>query len=167
MSTIYIGADNGISGSWSIFLDSGDSVFFKTPVIKCLSYTKEPQHIHRIDWQVLQDKLANITNWDEAIALIERPLVNPRMFKATQSALRSLEATIIVFELLGIDYSYTDSKCWQREFLSSAVLGHDEMKKASKEVGLQMFPEHKEMILKHGDADGLFIGRFCQMKYGK
>jgi len=152
----FIGIDNGISGSIGIIeekLGTVKSAFIATPVIKCLSYTKEPQHIHRIDWRELAENLPK-TN---VIALLERPLCNPRAFKATQSALRSLEATIIVLEMLDIPYSYCDSKEWQKEFLSSAVIGHEDMKKASMQVGLELFPSNGIFIKRHGDADGLLI----------
>lgn len=99
----YIGIDNGVTGSIGIITVKGGSkysAFIKTPVIKCLSYTKEIQHIHRIDWNVLKDNLPT----ENTTVLIERPMVNPRAFKATQSALRALEATIIVLEMLKIEY---------------------------------------------------------------
>lgn len=162
---ITIGFDNGVSGSVGIIEDNGASIksaFIPTPVIKCLSYTKEPQHIHRIDWRALLENLPK-TN---AIAFVERPLVNPRMFKATQSAMRALEATIIVLEMLDIPYSYVDSKTWQQEFIASGVIGHDDMKKASMEVGLQLFPSNGAFIKKHGDADGLLIAEWGRRKGG-
>jgi len=162
-STYFIGIDNGISGSIGIIeekLGTVKSAFIATPVIKCLSYTKEPQHIHRIDWRTLIENLPRVN----AIALLERPLCNPRAFKATQSALRALEATIIVLETLDIPYSYIDSKEWQKEFLSSAVIGHEDMKRASMQVGLELFPSNGIFIKRHKDADGLLIAEHLRRR---
>ena len=159
MTKHYIGIDNGVTGSIGIIEIKGAvklSSFSKTPTIKCLSYTKEAQHIQRIDWGVLVNNLPQT----DVIALIERPMVDPRAFKATQSALRSLEATIIVLEMLDIEYSYVDSKTWQREFFSSSVIGHDELKKASKEIALKLFPSNGNFIERHGDGDGLLIAEY-------
>lgn len=156
----YIGIDNGVTGSIGV-INTDDittwSSFIPTPVIKCISYTKEVQHIQRIDWRDLLENLPR-----PSIALIERPMVNPKAFKATQSALRSLEATIIILEMLGISFSYIDSKTWQREFFSSAVIGRDDLKKTSMNIGLELFPSNGLFIKKHGDADGLLIAEYLR-----
>ena len=162
---IYCGIDNGVTGSIGVITtnDNGTtSAFIETPVIKCLSYTKEPQHIQRINWRHLVENMPKA-----GIVLIERPMVNPRAFKATQSALRALEATIIVLEMLDLQYSFIDSKEWQREFISSAISGHDEMKKASMKIGVILFPNNESFIRRHGDADGLLIAEFCRRKYSR
>jgi hypothetical protein len=161
----FVGIDNGVTGSIGVIEYNGvtkKSSFIKTPVIKCLSYTKEVQHIQRVKWQELVENLP-----EAEMVLIERPMVNPRAFTATQSALRSLESTIIVMEMLGLKYEYIDSKTWQREFIASSVMGHDEMKEASKQIGLKLFPSNGNFIEKHGDADGLLIAEYCFRKYGK
>jgi len=59
-------------------------------------------------------------------------MVDPHRFVATASALRALEATLIVIEMLNLEYTYIDSKEWQCEFISSAIMGHEKMKEASK-----------------------------------
>lgn len=162
-SKFFVGIDNGVTGSIGVIEERRGSVlsaFYPTPVIKCLSYTKEKQHIQRINWRYLLEHLPK-----DAMVLIERPMVNPKMFKATQSALRSLEATIIVMEMLDLSYDYVDSKTWQREFIASSCMGHDEMKSASKEVGLKLFPSNGIFINKHGDADGLLIAEYGRRKY--
>ena len=159
---IYIGIDNGVTGSIGTITDSGLSAFIETPVIKCKSYTKEVQNTHRIDWRELFNNLTH-----NAVALIERPMVNPKAFKATQSALRALEATLIALEYCKIEYSYIDSKEWQREFFSSSIIGHDDLKKASFEIGLKLFPNNEYYIRKHGDADGLLIAEYLRRKSAK
>jgi hypothetical protein len=157
----YIGIDNGVTGSIGI-IEGDKHAFIATPVIKCVSYTKDIQHIQRINWRELLENMPK-----ESIALIERPMVNPRAFKATQSALRSLEATIIVLEMLDIQYSYIDSKTWQREFIASSIIGHDDLKKASMQIGLKLFPSNGIFIKKHKDADGLLIAEYLRRQQSK
>ena len=159
----FIGIDNGVTGSIGIITikrATVSSAFIKTPVVKCESYTKKVQHIHRIDWRGLLENLPM-----DSFALIERPMVNPRAFTATQSALRALEATIIVLEMLGIPHNYIDSKEWQGEFIASGIIGHDKMKEASKKIGLKLFPSNGRFIERHGDADGLLIAEYARRKY--
>ena len=158
-----IGVDNGVTGSIGIIYTNDTSDFFLTPVIRERSYTKKTQYIHRINWVALKDILSGVGV--NSLAYIERPLVNQRAFAATGSALRALEATLIVLEMMDIPYVYIDSKTWQKEFISSSVIGHDKMKKASKDVGITLYPWHKDKIEKHGDADGLLIARYGAKSY--
>ena len=159
-----VAIDNGISGTVSVIdTEKWTSSFCKTPIYKTLSYTKKPQHIHRINWNEL---VANLPKSD-ALVVLERPLVNPRMFTATQSALRSLEATLIAVEYLGLDYIYMDSKEWAQEFLSSALIGKEQMKKGSMEVAIKLYPNHRSKIEAHGDGDSLLMARYVMLKQEK
>jgi hypothetical protein len=160
--TIYCGIDNGVSGSIGLLYPNGANYFVLTPVVKELSYTKEKQFIHRINWKELR---ANIPPM--SFVLIERPMVNPKAFTATSSALRALEATLIIVEMLECEFIYIDSKEWQREFIASSVIGHDNLKEASKKIGINLFPNHTTKITKHGDADGLLIAEYGRRKYGE
>jgi len=163
----FVGIDNGVTGSVGVVTETNGSplsAFFDTPVVKCMSYTKEKQFIHRIDHKKLCEYL-KIHDPDITEVYIERPMVNPRAFKATQSALRALEATIIVMELMGFEYFYIDSKEWQREFFASNIIGHDDMKDASAREGMRLFPNNESFITKHGDADGLLIAEWARRKF--
>lgn len=161
---IYVGIDNGVSGSIGIIFPNGDSRFIKVPVHTEQNYTKKKANISRIVaselFVFLQD---NISNGNNVFCAIERPMVNPQRFVATTSALRALEATLIIVELLGIPYQYIDSKEWQRELLPKGCKG-DELKTASKDIGIRLFPNHKELIEKHKDADGILIAEYCKRK---
>ena len=157
-----IGIDNGVTGSWAVLnITNGKSSFVKAPIKKVRDYTKEEQHCNRIDWQ---DLAVNVPS--DSIAAIERPMVDPKRFVATKSALRALEATLIVLEMLDIPYEFIDSKEWQKEFLSSSLIGHKDMKIASKEVGIKLFPQHQSKIEKHGDSDSLLIALYYKQKRG-
>jgi hypothetical protein len=162
MSKTFVGIDNGVTGSIGVIHPDGKSSFLETPVIKVPSYTKKKQFMHRIDWAGLNQNLP-----DDSVVVIERPMVNPGAFMATASALRALEATLIVMEMRGLEYVYIDSKEWQSEFISSSIIGHKEMKDASKRIGIQLFPNHTSKINKHGDADGILIAEYARRKYSR
>ena len=161
ISKTFVGIDNGVTGSVGIIYSDGTSTFIPTPVYKTQSYTQKEQFIHRIKWEELLNILP-----PKAFVLIERPMVDPHRFIATASALRSLEATLIVLEMLGLEYTYIDSKEWQGEFLSSSNLGHDALKEASICVAINKFPCLKEEIVKHKDGDGILIAEYARIKYG-
>jgi hypothetical protein len=89
-------------------------------------------------------------------------MINPGRFKASISAVRCLEAMLIGLELYEIPYQYCDSKQWQKELLPAGIKGPIELKSASADIGTRMFPEHKELIWKHKDADGLLIAEWAR-----
>ncbi|GAH84395.1 unnamed protein product, partial [marine sediment metagenome] len=110
-----------------------------------------------------------LRNWDSEDdglirVFIERPYVNPQGFKATASALRCLEATLIAIEALGLSYQYMDSKEWQREMLPLGLKGTAELKKASVDIGCRLFPQYAEQIRKHKDGDSLLIAEYARRK---
>lgn len=157
----YIGIDNGVSGTiGSIYGDYAE--FIKVPTKSEQNYTKKKANITRINIKSLMDYLRNFIN---PVVIIERPMVNPKRFKATTSALRALEAVIVVLEMMGIPFQYIDSKEWQKELLPSGIKGSPELKKASLDIGCRLFPNFKEEIEKHGDADGILMAEYCRIKY--
>jgi hypothetical protein len=159
---IWIGIDNGVTGSIGVLDSEGRSYFYLTPTKVELNYTKQKQNITRIDWMKLRDLLVFK---DSCMALIERPLTGGYGFKALNSAMRSLESVLIVIEHLGIPFNYIDSKEWQRKLLPHGIKGSTELKKASLDVSSRLFPEHRELIKKHKDGDGLLIAHYCKLQY--
>lgn len=157
-SKVYIGVDNGVTGSIGILAPDVQE-FYHTPTKSELSYTKEAKHITRIDSVKLLELLKRY-NTGNMLLLIERPMVNPGRFTATLSAMRALEATLIVIELLSIPYRYIDSKEWQKAMLPSGIKGSDELKKASKDIGCRLFPEFKDLY--KSDADGILIAEYAR-----
>ena len=99
---------------------------------------------------------------DRFVVAIERPMINSTRFDASLSARASLEAMLIMFDFLVISYTYIDSKAWQKQLLPINIKGSPEQKLASKEVGCRLFPEHKELITKHKDADGILIALYAK-----
>ena len=158
---IYIGIDNGVSGSiGAVDSDGGaGAVCFKTPITKCLNYTKSKRFISRIDIGKMAVILTNLGLHNLAFVLLERPMLNPMRFQASVSAMRALEATLIRIESLGLAYSYIDSREWQKALLPSGLKG-PELKLAGIEVCKRLFP--KLELPKGCDADGVLIAEYCR-----
>ena len=155
---IFVGIDNGVSGSIGIITETG-ILYFKTPIKRELNYTKTKKWIHRIDKLALQTILQNNIQKEKVIIGLERPMVNPGRFQATTSALRALEATLIVLEELGYSYRYLDSKEWQKVLLPKDLKG-EELKEASLSIGKRLFPSIDFKGFK--DADGLLIAEYLR-----
>lgn len=159
-SKIWIGIDNGVSGS--IGWVGANTGFIKTPTFSCLNYQKsKAQTIARVSTSRLEDFLLDLAAKARVIVLLERPMVNPKRFAATASALRALEATLIVIEKLELSFTYCDSKAWQKMLLPP-VKGAANLKRASQQIGSQLFPKLKSQIVEHGDADGLLIAEWAK-----
>ncbi|MBT7928475.1 hypothetical protein HN682_00965 [Candidatus Peregrinibacteria bacterium] len=157
---IYIGLDNGVSGSIGIVKDNGRYNFYKVPCFVEQNYTKAKGNISRIDHKAFH-KLLKPYSKKTCKIFLERPMVNPGRFKATVSALRALESCLIVVETLGIPHEYIDSKEWQKAILPKGVSG-DELKKASLDIGCRLFPKRKTRITSHKDADGILIAEYAR-----
>jgi len=155
----WVGIDNGVSGSVAILDDEGDCQYYPTPIKNELNYTKTKQWVHRVDVVKLLEIFEPLKGGN-VIILLERPMVNPGRFKATTSALRALEATLIAIEFSGLSFAYCDSKEWQKVMLP-AGLEKEELKKASLDVAKRYFPNIK---LKK-DGDSLLIAMYAKQKF--
>jgi hypothetical protein len=151
----YIGIDNGTSGSVGIIGPEGTK-FFSMPIFTELSYTKEKKNITRINTEILKSNIMFLTN---PIVLFERPMVNPGRFAATLSAMRALEATLIIIEQLGYARMYVDSKEWQSVMLPNGLKG-EQLKVASKDIGKRLFPQFATAYKK--DADSILIAEWAR-----
>ena len=160
---VFIGIDNGVSGSIGIITEDGESKWVPTPTKSELSYTKAKQNITRIEGNLLYDLFESYKGENVSV-LIERPMVNPMYFKSTLSAMRALEATLIVIERCGFSYSYIDSKEWQKGLLPTGLKGSEQLKPASLQIGKRLFPniDFKKFI----DADGMLIAEWARRKFG-
>ncbi len=162
---IYVGIDNGVTGTIGVVFPDGTSRLIKVPVHKEQNYTKKKGNISRIKggelYLFLDDCVA--PGVIPVFCAIERPMVNPKRFTATISAIRALEATLIVVEMLDLPYMYIDSKEWQKELLPKGCKG-DDLKPASRDIGCRLFPQHREIIEKHKDADGILIAEYLKRK---
>lgn len=169
MKTCWCGIDNGVTGSISFINEDPETGYYKTefmltPVISQLSYQKtKVKHMNRIDFPKLFGIMKEHKEWSDRMVIgIERPMINSTRFDASLSARASLEAMLIMFDMLEVPFTYIDSKSWQKMLLPPNLKGSPEQKKASMDVGCRLFPEHKELIIKHKDADGLLIGLYMK-----
>ncbi len=160
----YVGIDNGVTGTIGIINGRFGDDFIKTPIIRQQDYTKKKKNISRIDVVKLQQYLTdNVIHSAQCLCIIERPMINSTRFNASISAARALESTLTILETIGLPYVYIDSKAWQRFLLPNGIAG-PELKKASLDIGVRMFPHFKELITHHGDADGMLIAEYARQE---
>lgn len=168
MYTHFVGIDNGTTGSIGVVnVDGSYSAYCSTPTKKAQNYTKEKKEVTRIDVDALEQTLKP---YSSGYVFLERPMVNPMRFVATVSAVRALEATLIVLEKLKIPFEYLDSKKWQHLLLPSGIwkvstttngrvvqkADSKTLKKASKDVVTRMFAN----VEISGDGEGLLIAEY-------
>lgn len=164
---IYIGVDNGTTGTIGWVGEHLAPGMLETPIKTEQSYTKAKKNITRIDYNALEiwfkEIIRGIESKSDVLVVIERPMINPMRFQASISAARSLEATLILIEQLGLPRMYIDSRQWQKALLPQGCEGK-ELKKASMDIGLRLFPELQPgvIIKKHKDADSLLIAEWAR-----
>ena len=161
MKTI-IGIDNGCTGTIGIIHEEG-SLFEVMPTKQSLM-GRAGKKVTRVDLSALTELLKPYTYTNNAYAYVERPFTG-KFLNAVLPAQRTLEATLIGLELLGIGYTIVDSKEWQLEMLGK-IKGSANLKEASMLRGMQMYPQFAAQIKKHGDADGLLMARYFCDKQG-
>lgn len=162
MRKYYVGIDNGVTGTIAIINTEQNTVeIHKTPVLDSLNYTRKTQYIRRIDTELLKNILKPIKDANSTLVLLERPMVNPARFRASLSAIRALEATLIVLENLNLPYMYVDSKDWQRELLpkSNKKVSSSDLKKIAVNVAKRLFPN-----VHITDADALLMAEWARRK---
>lgn len=154
-----IGIDNGVTGTIGVISQAGCKLFKPTPTKKELSYTKTKKYITRVDGVALSKLLLPFILLGKTFVYIERPFIHPKMFTATLSSFRALEATLIIIESLQLPYEYVDSKQWQSVMLPKGIKGRVDLKKASLQIGTRLFPKEAEQN-KFDDFDGLLIAEW-------
>jgi hypothetical protein len=161
MSKIYIGIDNGTTGTIGIAGDDIMAQILHTPVKKEQDYTKAKKNVSRLDVSAFMGIL-NQFDHNDICVVCERPMINPTRWTASMTAIRCWEAQLVVLEVLGLPHLFVDSKEWQRMMLPKGVSGANELKKASKDIGNRLFPYLSDF--KHTDFDGLLIAEFARRK---
>jgi hypothetical protein len=99
-------------------------------------------------------------------------MVNPQRFNSSKIALRAFESTLIVLELLNLDYIIIDSKKWQHYFFGKnttlidlKVASKDEGVKFLNDLSVKKYKKEIEIINNHGDADSLLICKWAFEKF--
>lgn len=158
---IYIGIDNGVTGTIGIAGDEIQPQLYHTPVKKEQDYTKKKKEISRLECQEFINIIKSLDADPVDIrVVIERPMINPTRFSASISAIRCMEAQMIILESMGISFRFIDSKEWQKKMLPQGIKGTDEQKKASKDIGNRLFPQFAGF--KHPDRDGILIAEWAR-----
>jgi len=167
---VFIGIDNGVSGSVGVIKQSETSretYFFKTPVFKAQDYTKKKKNVTRVDVLtfrgIFREILKGVAKTD-VFTILERPMTNLGRLNAMISAARANEATLIVLESIGTPFVFVDSREWQKVLLPKEA-EKEQLKTASRDIACRMFPEHKELITKHKDGDGMLMAEHCRRTY--
>lgn len=157
---LFIGIDNGVTGSVGVVSEDLSIVdFHKIPTKKDYNYTKTKQNITRIDVKALINLFCFYAGYKNVRVFIERPMVNPKRFKQSLSAVRALEATLIALEEFQFPYQFIDSKEWQKEMLPKNISGSRELKEASKKIGERLFPK---INFYKNDCDSLLIAEWAR-----
>jgi hypothetical protein len=158
----YIGIDNGPSGTIGV-ITPHQTYFFKTPVFRELDFQKtKAKYLNRFDGYVCHRALTACEMTGRKLCCMERPFSNGKAYNASTIALRCWEAQLIMLKQMGIPRTTVDSKPWQAMLLPAGVKGSKQLKEASKHVGMRLFPEHEELIKRHGDADGILIAEWAR-----
>lgn len=190
MKKVYIGIDNGVTGTIGILCEGESPKFLKTPIKVCQDYSKEKKSITRVDLGKLFELLQPFTESDYSEAekvegdifgtkpkykvhiCMERPMVNPSLWRASESAMRAFEVTWSCVEMFNFPHSFCASTDWQKELLPKNLpkkldkngkpKGYDPavLKKASLDIGNRLFPQFKDFD--HSDRDGLLIAYWAQ-----
>lgn len=158
-NVIYIGIDNGTTGTIGIVGNGIEPQLHHTPTKKVLDYTKAKKNVTRLDCVAFKTILDQF-NHNDICVIMERPMINPTRWTASMTAIRCWEATLIMLESLGISHQFIDSKEWQREMLPKGVKGSDEQKKASLDIGNRLFPQFADF--KQKDRDGILIAEYAR-----
>jgi hypothetical protein len=165
---IIIGSDNGSTGSIGILhVDDNNTItksqFILTPCKTELGYQKKARNISRLDYPEFCNLLDKELSFGYPItAVVERPYTGTFVNTAVVAG-RCLEGMIIAFEQKNISYTVVDSKGWQKAMLPG-IKTSKMLKSASKDVGCRLFPEHKALITKHKDADGILIAEWVRVR---
>ena len=134
---------------------SGYTRFLETPT-KMSIMGKTERHIARIDHSSLIRLFKDIYDGPRQIhAYLERPYTG-KFVNAMLPGQRAFEATLVCLEMVGIEYTVVDSKEWQKAILGP-IKGSAELKVASYQKGIEMYPQFADVIKTHKDADGLLL----------
>lgn len=145
----YIGIDNGVTGGITVLDELGRLVLHeKTPVKRCLSYTKKAQYLNRLDVPAFVGLLKPYVA--DATVVLERPATAGGRFNwsAAVSAIRCDEATQIALETLGVSPRYVDSREWQKQMLPQ-IPKPKAPRKPKKGAPAEELAAHKELAAEH------------------
>ena len=165
---IYIGIDNGPTGSIGVITPDYTKLQ-RTIKISQQDFTKKKQNISRLDRTFFQFFLMEIIgnypkiNINEIFVAFERPFWNPMLnSQSSKSAIWCLADQLAIIEDLMWPHNVYDSKNWQKGLLPEGIKGTKDLKKASLDIGIRLFPNLEEEIKKQKDADGILLAEWAR-----
>lgn len=181
MSKLYLGIDNGSTGSYTFLNGNGELLCFKpVPTFKLKKWTTSSKqgHITVIDIESLKRELELIIkdkNIDEIVCNIERPAVGFSGWSIWTSLSGVVAWVSVQYVLisLGIKYNTIDSKQWQKLLIPQALGKKDSKKKKrgernkylkieSDKLARELFPD---ITLKNsGDGDSINIAYYLYLE---
>lgn len=165
MHRIYIGIDNGHTGTVAWVGENVHPTIIETPVRKEQSYTKKAQKMTRIDHERLTAQLKELIeaagDASNVMVVMERPFTGTYA-SANVSAARAYEVTLVLVEQLKLPHNIVDSRQWQKVMLPVGIKGSDKLKEASATIALRLFPDQEKVIKKHKDADALLMAEWAR-----
>jgi len=166
MREVYIGIDNGVTRSSIGYMNTitGEYFYKEMPIKNGRDYTQREKNITRIVYSDLCDIFKRWLTVDknQTFILLERPMINPERFEASIVAARAYEIVITAIEQFNIEFDTIDSRLWQKKLLPIGTKGEADLKQASFDLGLKLFPSCISTILKVQDADGLMIALYAK-----
>ena len=154
-----IGIDNGVTGAIAVLSDGRLVDLRATPVDEVIDYQSTTEHkLHRVNCRKLK---AILVNYPNAEVMLERPMINAVRFKASISAARAFEATLIALEQLMMKYRVVSSTYWQcalskkeivegekraRYYLKKRKLSKEDYKQVYAEIAKMMYPNWSDRI---------------------
>lgn len=149
--------DNGVTGSIGVYGED-DSAYMIKPIVAEQGYQRSKKEMKFPDENALTRIImtyAEKYGYDHVMIVAERPMINPSRFTASISGAMCYASERSVLKSVCIPHMYCDSRDWQKSMLPSGLKGASELKKASKEKGMSLFPSLVPIIKKQGDADGI------------
>jgi hypothetical protein len=144
---------------------TNDELVFRAPmpVYKEAKETKSGGFQTHIDTQELYRMLSLLKksygDLETRVKVVyERPMINPRRWVATESAIRADEALRIVLREHQFARVRVDSRNWQSVFCPGAK-GPD-LKKASRDAAMRLFPAWQTELEKADDGDAILIAEY-------
>lgn len=194
---VYIGIDNGVTGSIGIIKENGEAQYIKTPVFEDQDYVETVRIIKRIDRKALNSLISKLMDGNKIRIVLERPFSNPIAYSTSLSAIRAFDSTISVLEDLSLGYDVIAPKQWQKIILPISKpikkeipptnmtdsdtckwmesekkrlkAAKDRRKKELKEVSLIIGKKLFPLVDMTGftDADGLLIAEYARRANGQ
>lgn len=161
MGRVWVGIDNGTTGTIGIIFSRGDYMFTRVPSKEEINYQRKKVHtITRIHRQNLITLLTgSLAGASDVRVMIEKPYTQAIASQALTCGHRALEAVLNVVEDLSYPHEIIPASDWQKMLLPAGLKGI-QAKRAGVDVCRKLFPQLDWDKIK--DADGMLIAEYCR-----